>query len=70
MKNPVLIIRKPGSIPFVKRPTGTMRDLIIEAANMNPAAVLIVAAIDAHGHIHVEPAQDVIDGVSAICGDE
>ena len=70
MKNPVLIIRKPGSIPFVKRPTGTMRELIIEAANKNPSAVLIVAAIDDQGHIQVESAQDVIDGQSAICGDE
>jgi len=70
VKNPVLIIRKPGSIPFVKRPTGTMRELIIEAANKNPSAVLIVAAIDDQGHIQVESAQDVIDGQSAICGDE
>lgn len=70
MKNPVLIIRKPGSIPFVKRPTGTMRELIIEAANKTPSAVLIVAAIDSQGHIQVESAQDVIDGQSAICVDE
>ena len=70
MKNPVLIIRKPGSIPFVKRPTGTMRELIIEAANKHPAAVLIVAAIDNQGHIQVESAQDVMDGHSAICGGE
>ena len=70
MKNPVLIIRKPISIPFVKRPTGTMRELIIEAANKNPAAVLIVAAIDAQGHIQVEAAQDVMDGHSAIVGNE
>jgi len=70
VKNPVLIIRKPGCTPFVKRPTGTMRELIIEAANKHAAAVLIVAAIDNQGHIQVESAQDVIDGCAAICGNE
>jgi hypothetical protein len=47
-----------------------MRELIIEAANKHPAAVLIVAAIDNQGHIQVESAQDVMDGHSAICGGE
>ena len=67
MKNQVLIVRKPGETPFVKRPTGTMRELIVEAANKNPTAVLIVAAVDDQGHIQVGSAQAVIDGHSSIC---
>jgi hypothetical protein len=63
----VLIVKKPGSIPFTKRPTGSMRDLIVEAQRKyNPATELIVAWVDSYGQIQVENAQDTLDGHSAM----
>ncbi len=66
MKNPVLIIKQDGRIPFTKRPTGSFCDLVNDAQCRYPGAALIVAGVDEFGHIQVEPVQDVMAGHSAI----
>lgn len=63
----VLIVKKPGSIPFTKRPVGSMRDLIVEAqAKYDPSCEMIVAWVDNHGQIKVEPVEDTLNGHSAV----
>lgn len=63
----VLIVKKPGSIPFTKRPVGSMRDLILEAqAKYHSSSEMIVAWVDSHGQIQVEPVQDTLNGNSAV----
>lgn len=66
MKNPVLIIKQEGRIPFTKRPTGSFCDLVNDAQCRYPGAALIVAGVDEHGHIQVEPVHDALAGHSAI----
>lgn len=63
----VLIVKKPGSIPFTKRPLSSMRDLIMEAqSKYHPSCEMIVAWVDSHGQIQVEPVEDTLNGHSAI----
>jgi hypothetical protein len=63
----VLIVKKPGSIPFTKRPTGSMRELILEAqAKHDLSTEMIVAWVDNHGQIQVESVQGTLNGHSAL----
>lgn len=69
MADRVLIVKKPGSIPLTKRPTGSMKTLIEEAQDhYDPCCEMAVAWVDSHGKIQVEPVGDLLNGHSAMPG--
>jgi hypothetical protein len=70
MADRVLIVKKLGSIPFTKRPTGAMKTLIEEAkTTYDPRCEMLVAWVDGGGMIQVETITDVINGHSAMPGE-